>query len=254
MSASSASTRPLLEIACFDGKSGIHAAEGGADRIELCHDYKSGGLSPDPAVLVELKAQVDIPVYVMIRPRPNDFFYNNEEFQVMKSTIITLGKVGADGFVFGILSSVSSEIDVNRNKQLVQLAGGKPCTFHRAFDCIPEQNWGTSLSQLAECGFSSILTSGGPSGNTAMECIAKLGELFQQVDLVQSRMASGFRVPEIIVGGGVRSSNVQLLWEETQARVFHSSALVSSSQFASAGEVRALLQSLQGPSIPNNVQ
>ncbi|KAJ5946926.1 copper homeostasis protein [Penicillium verhagenii] len=213
-----------------------------------------GVFPPDPAVLVELKAHVDIPVYVMIRPRPNDFSYNDEEFEVMKSTIIALGKAGADGFVFGILSSVSSGIDVKRNKQLVQLAGGKPCTFHRAFDCIPEHNWSTSLSQLAECGFASILTSGGPSGDTAIECIAKLGELFQQVDLVQSRTGSGLRVPEIIVGGGVRSSNVQLLWEETQARVFHSSALVSSGQFASTVEVRALLKSLRGASIPKNAQ
>lgn len=34
MSARDERPAPLLEVACFDGKSGITAAEGGADRIE----------------------------------------------------------------------------------------------------------------------------------------------------------------------------------------------------------------------------
>ncbi|KAJ5813410.1 uncharacterized protein N7503_000160 [Penicillium pulvis] len=245
-------TRPLLEIACFNGESGIRAAEGGADRIELCYDYTSGGLSPDPAVLTLLKSQVSIPVFVMIRPRANDFFYNDDEFGVMKSTLITLRESGADGFVFGILNPVPLDnpacpwIDVSRNKQLVQLAGDKPCTFHRAFDCIPEQYWGTALGELAECGFASILTSGGPSGDTAIECIDKLAELFQQADLTQSQLLSSLRVPEIIVGGGVRSSNIRLLWERTHGRAFHSSALVNSSDIVATSEVTTLKNSLIG--------
>ncbi|KAJ5657278.1 copper homeostasis protein [Penicillium longicatenatum] len=242
--------RPLLEVACFNGDSGVHAAEGGADRIELCYDYTSGGLSPDPAMLTRLKTQVSIPVFVMIRPRANDFFYNNEEFEIMKSTLMTLKNAGADGFVFGILNPVPldnpacSWIDVNRNKQLVKLAGDKPCTFHRAFDCIPERHWGTALGNLAECGFASILTSGGPSGNTAIECVDKLAELFRQADLTQSQLLSDLRVPEIIVGGGVRSSNIRLLWERTHGRAFHSSALVDNSDVVAAAEVEKLKDSL----------
>ncbi|KAJ5638258.1 copper homeostasis protein [Penicillium lividum] len=246
------SRRPLLEIACFNGESGVHAEQGGADRIELCCDYTSGGLSPDPAVLSELKARVAIPVYVMIRPRANDFFYSNEEFEVMKSTMMTLRNAGADGFVFGILNQVSSDnptcswID-ERNKQLVQLAGEKPCTFHRAFDCIPGEYWGTALKDLAKCGFASILTSGGPSGDTAIECVDRLAELFQQVDLARSQIPAVL-VPEIIVGGGVRSSNIQLLWERTHARAFHSSALVTG-DCVEFSEVKNLVDSLSTASI-----
>lgn len=203
-------------------------------------------------MLIQLKLQISIPVYVMIRPRANDFFYNENEFEVMKSTLMTLKKAGADGFVFGILGSVPLDnpacpwIDVNRNKQLVQLAGDKPCTFHRAFDCIPEEHWGTSLRDIAECGFSSILTSGGPSGDTAIECIDKLAELFQQAALTQSQLLSGLKVPEIIVGGGVRSSNIRQLWERTHGRAFHSSALVNNSDVVATSEVAKLKMSLTG--------
>ncbi|KAJ6003346.1 hypothetical protein N7451_005893 [Penicillium sp. IBT 35674x] len=190
----------------------------------------------------------------MIRPRANDFFYKDDEFEVMKSTLITLRESGADGFVFGILNPVPLDnpacpwIDVNRNKQLVQLAADKPCTFHRAFDCIPEQYWGAALGDLAECGFASILTSGGPSGDTAIECIDKLAELIQQADFIQSQSLSSLQVPEIIVGGGVRSSNIQLLLERTHGRAFHSSALVNSSDVVGTSEVTKLRNLLIGRS------
>lgn len=167
----------------------------------------------------------------------------------MKSTMNTLANCGADGFVFGILEpgteeNTKSGIDVDRNKELVDLAGGKPCTFHRAFDCIPEEKWKLALNDLATCGFASILTSGGPSGNTAVECVDKLSELFQTLDVVGSRLPVGTRVPEIIVGGGVRSSNVRLLSEKTNGRVFHSSAGLTSPGIVEVDEVRKLKRAL----------
>ncbi|KAJ5256742.1 copper homeostasis protein [Penicillium angulare] len=239
--------RPLLEIACFNGTSAISAAEGGADRIELCHDYASGGLSPDPGVLSQLKSQLSIPIFVMIRPHSEGFVYNKEDFEIMKSTLVAMKEAGADGFVFGILNqkqpgdtNSNSWIDIERNTELVRLAGRKPCTFHRAFDCIPEHHWGATLSELAKCGFASILTSGGPSGNTALECIDELGRLFQELRRVQQILPVGTRVPEIIVGGGVRPSNVRLLNEKTSAPVFHSSALVNQTDDVDVNEVGKL--------------
>lgn len=56
-----------------------------------------------------------------------------------------------DGFVFGVLKKKVEEVDaeekdkddkvkvvvdVERNAELVRLAGGLPCVFHRAFVCI----------------------------------------------------------------------------------------------------------------------
>ena len=129
-------------------------------------------------------------------------------------------------------------VDVSRNKQLVQLAGGRPCTFHRAFDLIPESHWENALADIMECGFASILTNGGPSGTKATECMDKLQTLVRyKTQLQREQKNRGNRVPEIIVGGGVRASNIGLLQSIIGASAFHSAALVASEAVTSAKEV-----------------
>ena len=50
-----------------------------------------------------VKQCVTVPVYVMVRPRGGDFCYSDTELQVMKEDIAAFKRVGANGFVFGIL-------------------------------------------------------------------------------------------------------------------------------------------------------
>ena len=52
----------------------------------------------------------------------------------------------------------------------------------------------------------------------------------------ESKLQSN-RVPEIIVGGNVRASNIGLLHNITGASAFHSAALVDTQEVASATEV-----------------
>lgn len=243
-------SKPLLEIACFNIESAVIAAQAGADRIELCRDYASGGLSPYPEALATLKCKLSIPVYVMIRPHAESFYYSDADFKAMKCTISMLDERGADGFVFGILNSAIQEgsgeatpaIDVARNKELVKLAEGKPCTFHRAFDLIPESQWDATLKDIVECGFTSILTSGGPSGSTAIECVDQLESLVHaRLERLKACVKSDDRLPQIIVGGGVRAANLGTLQERIRAPAFHSAALAQSSvETVSHDEVEAL--------------
>lgn len=123
----------MLEIACFEITSAETALESMADRIEFCHDLEKGGTTPDFYEFLHLKRHYDTPVYVMIRPKGGPFFYSDDEFLEMKNSIITFKEGGADGFVFGILDK-SNEIDEAKNRELLELAGETPCTFHRAFD------------------------------------------------------------------------------------------------------------------------
>ena len=51
-----------------------------------------------------IKSRVNIPVFVMIRPRGGDFLYSEDEFEVMKEDVRTLKSAGADGIVFGMLT------------------------------------------------------------------------------------------------------------------------------------------------------
>lgn len=219
------------------------------DLARLCHDYALGGLSPRLDTLKALKSKISIPIYVMIRPHADHFCYSTEHYQQMKTTIEAFKEQGADGFVFGILRQEPNtphlSVDLPRNKALVALADGRPCTFHRAFDLIPDPEWDNALAALVECGFSSILTNGGPSGNSAVECTDQLSSLIHdRLDPGKFPGHSQDQLPQVIVGGGVRSKNIEGLFQKTGATAFHSAALAQTTESVSSDEVRALRAAL----------
>jgi copper homeostasis protein len=218
-----------LEIACFNVESALLAAEAGADRIELCAGASVGGTTPAFHNLQAVKAKVHIPVNVMIRPRGGNFTYSQDELAQMREDIQRF-KPLADGFVFGILDSENG-VDRKLNNELVELAAPKPCTFHRAFDEVPDLPEAASV--IMECRFAAILTSGGrPNAVAGATAIAEV--------IKQTKAAL-----DILVGGGVRSSNIDELKKATQANWFHSSAITSApTEVASAEEVRYLKQKL----------
>lgn len=194
----------------------------------------------------------------MIRPHSKSFCYDEESFEIMKTALTTMRDLGADGFVFGILNPISGDysnnclsswVDVARNRELVNLAEGKPCTFHRAFDCIPESHWDTALGDLIKCGFASVLTSGGPSSDRAIDCVDRLADLTQRLDQLQIHYPKSCNPLQMIVGGGVRSNNIQILVKTSHARVFHSSALMSSDETVVISEVERLRDMLRGSSL-----
>ena len=52
-----------------------------------------------------VKSRVKIPVFVMLRPRGGDFFYSDDEFEVLMENLQMMKSLGADGFVFGFLNA-----------------------------------------------------------------------------------------------------------------------------------------------------
>jgi copper homeostasis protein len=214
-----------IEIACFNPESAMIAFKNGADRIELCDGLSEGGTTPDFETAKQLREKINIPIFVMIRPRGGDFTYSDEEFEQMKSELIQLKTLNVDGFVFGILDK-NDEVNVEQNKELVELAKPYQCTFHRAFDRA--KGLEDSLEKIINCGFKTILTSGQkPNVSEGKENLKKLVEL------------SNGRI-EILVGGGLRSTNIEMLREFTKAGYFHSSAITDGGAFANADEVVAL--------------
>lgn len=214
-----------IEIACFNHESAVIAFENGADRIELCDGLSEGGTTPDFETTKQLRKRINIPIFVMIRPRGGDFTYSVEEFSQMKSDLIQFKSLHIDGFVFGILDE-NDEVKVVQNKELVDLAKPYPCTFHRAFDRA--KNLEDSLGKVIECGFKTILTSGQkPNVSEGKENLKKLVQL------------SNGRI-EILVGGGLRSTNIEDIRSFTKARYFHSSAITDGGIFANSDEIVSL--------------
>ncbi|KAL9084965.1 MAG: hypothetical protein Q9165_007831 [Trypethelium subeluteriae] len=214
----------MLEIACFNNRSACLAEEAGADRIELCADYAVGGITPRLEDCLLLRNQVQIPIFVMNRPRGGSFVYTEAELTKMRDDMLRFKDI-ADGFVFGVLNE-SGKVDVAQNTVLITLASPKSCTFHRAFDQTPDLLH--ALEEVIRCGFQTILTSGGQSSAvTGVNTIERL------VERSQGRIA-------IMPGGGIRSSNIKDLKSAVGSRWFHSAAITDRGEIADVNEIREL--------------
>lgn len=76
-----------------------------------------------------MKQYVQIPVFVMIRPRGGDFLYSDREVEVMKADIRLAKLYGADGLVFGALTE-----DGHIDKELcMSLVGKNLCLIPKNF-------------------------------------------------------------------------------------------------------------------------
>lgn len=214
-----------VEIACFNALSATVAQDCAADRVELCAAIELGGTTPAVSLIKMVREQINIDLNIMIRPRGGNFVYTDAEFLQMKQEVQIIKQLGVDGLVFGILHP-DNTINVLQNKELVDLAYPLPCTFHRAFDSVPEKK--EALEDIINCGFKTILTSGCTSH--VMEGLEMLKQLV------------GWSAARIVImpGGGLRAANVGEVLRETGASYVHSSAITDGSDTAVANEVRAL--------------
>jgi len=198
-----------LEICCYNYQSCIIAAEAGANRIELCADAAEGGTTPAYGTIKLVKEKMGIDVFPIIRPRGGDFFYDAEEFAIMKSEILLCKELGCEGVVIGMLKQ-DGTVDKERCKQLLALAYPMSVTFHRAFDRAV--NPFEALEDIVQLGCERILTSGHKP--MAPDGAALLNELVRQAN---ERII-------IMPGSGIRAANIVEVAKKTGAVEFHSSA------------------------------
>ena len=183
----------LLEICASSYQSARNAQHAGAHRIELCSELGIGGITPSYGLLRRVMEEITIPVHVLIRPRSGDFTYSEAEIEIMKANIRLCKELGCAGVVFGILKA-DLTVDVEKTKELLELARPLSICFHRAFDWTKDPF--ASLEILAELGVDRILSSG--QQTNALSGIELLKEL-------QKR--AGNRI-EILPGGGINASNI----------------------------------------------
>jgi len=187
----------------------LTAAKAGADRLELCSALTFGGLTPSVAMIEAVRKVVDLPIMVLVRPRPGGFCYGDTEFSVLIREIELALRAGADGIVSGALAE-AGEIDRSRCQQIIAAAEGKPVVFHRAFDFTPRPL--AALEELIELGFTRILTSGQRS------------KAIEGADLIQKLLDQAAGRIEILPGGGINAGNVVDLLNLTGCDQIHASA------------------------------
>ena len=201
----------LLEI-CVDSLASARVAiDGGADRLELCSALLAGGLTPYTELLRQIRAESDIPIRCLMRPRPGDFLYTPEERAMMVSQIRKLAEAGADGFVIGCLTA-QGDLDREAMLPLVDACGGKGITLHRCIDV--SRDLVQTYRQAKAMGVDTVLTSGGAAYcSLGREMIGKLLSLRDEE-----------QGPEILIGAGVSASVIrQFRREYPQCRAFHMS-------------------------------
>ena len=147
----------IIEVCAESYEYAVKAKKAGADRIELCKDLHLDGLTPDYESAVRIINTLNIPVFILIRPRKGDFIYSDEEFELMKNDIVNFKEMGCKGIVSGILN-IDNSIDIERTKELVELSKPLEFTFHRAFDVVNDPI--KEIEKLIEIGVNRLLTSG----------------------------------------------------------------------------------------------
>ena len=200
----------ILEV-CVDSLASARAAiRGGADRLELCSALSIGGLTPYTALLEQIRAESQISVRCLMRPRAGDFLYTREEILQMARQIEVLRKAGANGFVIGCLTA-DGDLDKQAMAPLLDAADGMGLTLHRCIDVSRDLK--KTYLEAGAMGIDTVLTSGG-AGNcrAGMETIGALLELRNQ------------GTPEVLIGAGVNADVIRLFRSRfPAASAFHMS-------------------------------
>lgn len=198
----------LLEVCVDSTESALAAVRGGADRLELCSNLIIGGTTPDIYLYEEIRKFTQIPIRALIRPRFGDFCYSEYEYHIMENNIKAFGKAGVEGVVIGALDC-HGNLDIEHMKTLIQCAGDKKITLHRAFDVAKDPY--EALNQAIELGVDTILTSG--QKNSCLAGKGLLGELIQK---------AGEKII-IMPGGGISPDTIEEVAASTGAKAYHMS-------------------------------
>ncbi len=200
--------KPILEVCVDSLESAMAAVRGGADRLEVCSNLLIGGTSANPFLVRQIKERMQIRIHALIRPRFGDFCYSDSEIQIMTDEILQLCEYGVDGIVTGVLEP-SGVLDLSRMQILIDAAGNRPITLHRAFDMCADPI--RTLEEAKELGIRTILTSG--QQNLAIDGLECIRELVRK---------SGENL-DIMAGSGIDAETIKRIKAQIALPAYHMS-------------------------------
>ena len=199
----------LVEAAVdsFDGALQAQAAP--VQRIELCGPLQEGGTTPSAGLIARVSERLLTSVNVLIRPRPGNFVYTDDEIEIMKKDIAVAKELGVDGFAFGALTP-DGDVDAGQMADLIAVATPLRVVFHRAFDTLRDQD--EALELLVSLQVNGVLTSGG--AKTATAGTDRLRHLVFRAD----------RRIRVIAAGGITATNAREIVQKTGVTAVHGRA------------------------------
>ncbi len=127
--------------------------------------------------------------------------------EIIKRDILMCKDIGVNGIVIGFLTP-EGDIDVDKTREIIELARPLSVTFHRAFDVCRDPF--AALEELIGLGVDRILTSG--QVNMAPDGVVLIGELVEK---------AGDRVI-IMPGAGLEPDNIAAFHAKVGTKEYHS--------------------------------
>ena len=189
----------------------IEAQELGAEREELCDNLTEGGTTPSYGTIKMVVEKLNIPTFVIIRPRGGDFYYTPEEIEIMKEDIKVCKNLGVKGVVIGALNR-DNTINYEAIQDMITLAKPMSVTFHKAIDELKDPV--SEVKKLAKIGVNRILTSG--TKETALEGKEILKKMIKE---------AGDEII-IIVAGKVTKENLDKISTLIPTKEYHGKKIV----------------------------
>lgn len=202
----------MLEV-CVDTIEALEIAiDSGAQRIELSENLSVGGLTPSVELISKARRACSEPLIVLIRSREGDFFYTDQERELMLEQAAQAIRLGADGVALGVCHQDHS-LDWDflfRARRVVKDASlAASLVVHRVFDNIVDPTG--AIERLIEYGYDRVLTSGG-----AVRAVDSLDSLREWQAVASNRL-------EILPAGGVHPLNAEVILRSTGCRQLHGS-------------------------------
>jgi len=188
------------------------AAERAADRLEVCTALETEGMTPARDLVADIVRSVQTPVRVLIRETPIGFEAPPGVLKAMLRAISQFLDWPIEGFVLGVLGQ-DGQIDEPALAALLDAAAGRPCTFHKAIDTVPDPISAAGLLNTWP-GVDTILTSGGAPTALAGASVIR-------------QMQMAFR-GRIMAGGSIRQADLPILHGELGLAWYHGRAIVGS--------------------------
>ena len=202
--------RIKVEVCVASVEAACAAESAGADRIELNCALELDGLTPPAGLFQRVRAQVQLPIIAMARPRAGDFDYSDDEWQTLLADARWLIEHVADGIAFGCVTEKVVYLD--RVQEMRQLVGEKELVFHKAFE--EAEDWQIALSQLADAGVDRVMTSG--RAPVAADQTALIAEMVQFTKQLKHPIS-------VLPAGRVSSENAGRLVAESGVAEIHGS-------------------------------
>lgn len=223
-----------LEFIVQNGREAIEAEKFGADRLEFVSAIGEGGLTPSYGTIKQVLESVSTPVYTMVRPHSNHFYYDESDLKIMKEDIKQIIKLGGKNIVVGALNK-DNTINEEMLQSIINVAPDAEITFHRAFDETPSVIEAYRTLVKYKDHVKSILTSGG--ADNCSEGRASLSELVKESNKLKG--------PKIMPGSGMSLENIKNIHSVVDAEQYHFGKAVRINQSFANGFDEAVIKKIK---------